>query len=354
MKILFITPKFPPDVGGAAHVFGMLSKNISKKHSVTVATSSEKGFVRRETADNVKVYRLFPYYGKIYQKLVMLPLSFLLVAAFFIMNFRKFDVVESHTVGEVCLFGQFFSKLFRKPLIKHVIDMKTPGFLLRHPLPEFFVCCGDCIKERIEKTGINEGIIETINLPLQKTGHKSFKKSGRFRFVFVGEISKNKGVEDILFVLNRVDGDFEFVFIGDGPLIEELRKKAGKDKRIVVAGKIDNIKILEILKTSDVLVQPSYSDVMPISILEAMMHGNAIIASNIGDIRKNVGSAGFFMSPGDRNMLEYYMKFVLKNNIAKMKKSALRNFDAYIKEDVYGKNVEILERAMKVQAIFNK
>jgi glycosyltransferase involved in cell wall biosynthesis len=85
---------------------------------------------------------------------------------------------------------------------------------------------------------------------------------------------------------------------------------------------------------------------MPISILEAMSSGNAIIASDIGEIKKNVSDAGLFIKPGDTNTLEKHMQKALKNmNI--LKKNAIRNFNAYTKNDVYEQNLNVIKLASR-------
>lgn len=344
MRILFVTPKYPPEMGGAAHVFGLLSKNFAKRnHRVTVLTSGNF-FINSE--ENIKIVRLFPYYGSLIKKLIYLPFALLSVFAFFLLNHRKFDIVESHTVGEICLFSQLFAKVFRKPLVKNIIDMQTPNILIKHPRADVIVCCGECIKKKIVSAGIVEDRVFSLNLPIELSS-KSKKRSGKFTFVFIGEISKNKGVLDVLEVIKNLKEDFRFVFIGNGPLIDELKRTSLEDERVVVKGFLGKKEIFEVLEKSDVLVHPSYADVMPISILEAMMFKNAVIASDIGEIKKNVSDAGLFIGPGDLKFLEKHMKYMLNNNISAMKKAALRNFSAYAKNDVYSDHLKVLEKFIK-------
>lgn len=337
-----VTPKYPPQFGGAAHVFSMIAEHLKEKIDVIILTSTETGFLKAEKRNGIKVIRLFPYFEKLYSKMLMLPLTFLLTLTFFALNFRKFDIVETHTVGELCIFSQFFSKLFRKKLVKHVIDMGTPPFLLKHPRADKYICCGTTIANKFRGIGIDEERIEDIHLPIVRVLGDGVTNKKR-RLAFIGEISKQKGVEDILAVVGNIKDDFELLFIGTGPMQEAL----GSDRRIKYLGRMDHDKVVEILKTTDALIHPTYSDVLPLSILEAMMLGNVIIATDIGEIKKTVGKGGIIIKPGAREALEDAIIYLLKNDLTGMKETAKANFEKYAEEDVYKRNLEVLEKAMK-------
>ena len=347
MRLLIVTPKYPPQFGGAAYVFSLIAEHLKEKINVFVLTSSEKSIIETEKRNGIKVIRLFPYFEKFYIKLLMLPLTFLLTFSFFLLNFRKFDVVETHTVGELCIFSQFFAKIFRKKLVKHVIDMGTPALLLKHPMAEKYICCGQTIANKFRRIGIDEERIEDIHLPIIRAAKEKETNNSKRRFAFIGEISKRKGVHDILSVMANVKDDFEMLFIGTGPLQETVEEISKSDKRLKYLGRLEHDKVIELLKTADALIHPTYSDVLPLSILEAMMLGNAIISTDIGEIKKTVGKSGIIIKPGDREALENAVIYLLKNDLTGMKAAAKENFEKYAEEDVYKRNLEVLEEAMK-------
>ncbi len=346
MRVLFVTPKYPPQFGGAAYVFSLIAENLKNKIDVSVVTSSEK-WPEYGIVNGVRVLRLFPYFEKAYTKLLFLPFTFLLAFAFFLLNFRKFDVVETHTVGELCLFSQFFAKIFRKKLVKHVIDMGTPSFLLKHPMAEKYVCCGKVIADKFRMVGISEERIADVHLPIMRSEKEKKPVNSKRRLAFVGEVSERKGVGDILGMLPAVKDDFELLFIGTGPLQEKLAEAGKADKRIKYLGRLDHNKVIEVLKTTDALIHPTYSDVMPLSILEAMMLGNAIISTDVGEIRKTVGRGGIIIKPGDVKALEDAFIYFLRNDLSGMKETAKANFEKYAEEDVYQMHLKVLEEAMR-------
>jgi len=344
MRLLIVTPKYPPQFGGAAHVFSLIAEHLKRKIEVSVLTSSENGFIQADFINGVRVTRLFPYFGSIMKKLAFLPLTFMLTFSYFLLNARKFDVVETHTVGELCIFSQFFAKLFRKKLVKHVIDMGTPPFLLRHPIAEKYICCGQTIANKFRRIGIGEERIADIHLPVVKVEKGKITSKERKCFTFIGEISKQKGVEDLLDVVKQTKGSFEVLFIGSGPLEKEVRES--HDKRIRYLGHLPHDEVINILKTTDALIHPTYSDVLPLSILEAMMLGNVVVASDIGEIKKTVGKGGIIIRAGDKAALRNAVNFLLENDLTEMKETAKANFEKYAEEDVYGRNLEVLEETL--------
>lgn len=347
MRLLIVTPKYPPQFGGAAYVFSLIAEHLKDKTEVLVLTSSGKRIIETETRNGIKVVRLFPYFEKFYIKLLMLPITFLLTFSFFLLNFRKFDIVETHTVGELSVFSQFFSKIFRKKLVKHVIDMGTPPFLLKHPMAEKYICCGQTIANKFRRIGISDDRITDIHLPIIRSAKEKEPNNTIRRFAFIGEISERKGVHDILAVLSSIKEDFEMLFIGTGPLQEILKERNKSDSRIKYLGLLGHEKVIEILKTTDALLHPTYSDVLPLSILEAMMLGNAILSTDIGEIKKTAGKGGIIIKPGDREALEDAIIYLLKNDLTRMKETAKANFEKYAEEDVYKRNLEVLEEAMR-------
>ncbi len=343
VKVLFVTPKYLPLPGGASHVFSMIAENLVKKYNdeVYVLTSSDKstkGY--NEVHKGVQIKRLFPYFTNKWKKTLFSPIAFLRVFSYFLKNRKKFDIVESHTVGEICLFSQIMAKLFGKKLVKHAIDMHTPKWFLNWPKADVYVNCGSVITDKMVKNGVPRSKIYEINLPIVATGNKDYPKNakGAKIFLFVGELSKNKGVKDLLYVLRYLpkSDDIEFHIVGTGSFQSQIEEIARHDSRIKYHGYKPHEHVINMMKHTDVLVHPSYDDVMPLSILESMMMGNAIIARDVGEIKKIVDGAGTFVKTKEE-LLEAVKSMMEKDPVDK-KKKALKQFQEYSEKDVYEMN----------------
>jgi L-malate glycosyltransferase len=74
---------------------------------------------------------------------------------------------------------------------------------------------------------------------------------------------------------------------GSGPQrwkLEELCNSLGLHDAVAFTGRLDNDQMAELYRRADVLLNPSLVDNMPISLLEAMASGTAIVTTNVGGI----------------------------------------------------------------------
>ncbi|HHT25635.1 MAG TPA: glycosyltransferase family 4 protein [Firmicutes bacterium] len=105
--------------------------------------------------------------------------------------------------------------------------------------------------------------------------------------LMVGRMIAAKGVEDLLTaaqVLVR-QGNYYFALAGAGPDLAGFRQVAqetGLTERVRFLGYRDDIATL--LQCADIFVLPSYSEGMPLTVLEAMAAGKPIVATRVGGI----------------------------------------------------------------------
>jgi glycosyltransferase involved in cell wall biosynthesis len=104
------------------------------------------------------------------------------------------------------------------------------------------------------------------------------------RFLFVGRFSREKGLETLLAAKVRVPG-MVLHLVGDGPLAPMVREAAARDASIKWHGRLDQAGVYKNLRESEALIFPSecYEN-FPMTLLEAMAHSRAVIASRIGAI----------------------------------------------------------------------
>ncbi len=120
------------------------------------------------------------------------------------------------------------------------------------------------------------------------------------KFVVIGRYDKIKGINEINKVLNKINKDFEFHFIGPIPDQDKIVNKNIKYHGLIT----DSNKIKLILNSSDFLVCPSYSEGMPTAVIEAMACRCAIIATDVGAVSVLVDySNGWLIAPKNINEL---------------------------------------------------
>ena len=137
------------------------------------------------------------------------------------------------------------------------------------------------------------------------------------RFLFIGRLSRIKGIQDLVEVFSKIQGEWSLDVLGDGPLMSFLRKRTGElglEKRIVLHGFRDDTD--QWLRNCSCLIFPSYQEGMPLTLARAIQMKVPVIASNISPVREMTGSEVGLLAPGDhkawQQRIEEFMEYGLK------------------------------------------
>ncbi len=140
--------------------------------------------------------------------------------------------------------------------------------------------------ERIHVVGA--GFNSTLFHPPQTA-----KKSGTIQIVYVGKLSRAKGVPWLIKALQRLaGGDWHFHLIGDssGAEKEEILTLAGQlGDKITLHGSLQPAQLAEILKDSHLFILPSFFEGVPLVVLEALACGCRVITTNLPGIKEVFG-----------------------------------------------------------------
>lgn len=126
----------------------------------------------------------------------------------------------------------------------------------------------------------------------------------------VARLAPEKAPADFLAVAAQVPQAC-FVVVGDGPLREELEQQATDN--VVFAGFRDDM--ARVYASLDVLVQPSYREGMPMTILEAMASSVPVVATRVGAAADVIddGVTGLLVPAGDVTRLTAAVKELLSD-----------------------------------------
>ena len=100
--------------------------------------------------------------------------------------------------------------------------------------------------------------------------------------LFAGRLSKEKGVKTLIEICKKLPHDIHLIIIGDGPEVENIKKLESSQNNIHYLGSKNHQQTISLIKGSDVLVQPSFSEGISTTILESMACKTVIVASNVG------------------------------------------------------------------------
>jgi len=126
---------------------------------------------------------------------------------------------------------------------------------------------------------------------------------------YVGRIAYHKGTELLAEAAEIVAAgmsEARFVVVGEGPMVEGLRLRTARGPlagRFIIAGSRSDA--VDVIAASDLLILPSLSEGLPLTLLEAAMTGTAMVASNTGGIPEVVidGETGVLVPVGDSRRL---------------------------------------------------
>jgi glycosyltransferase involved in cell wall biosynthesis len=131
----------------------------------------------------------------------------------------------------------------------------------------------------IETTMVDSSLVES--LPTQR-------ETNSVKILFLSRIVREKGIFEILEafknICKRRDG-IELIIAGDGEDFEELQSRASQIENIRVVGYVEGDEKSRLFEESDIYCLPSYSEGLPVSVLEAMFFGLPIIATRVGGLK---------------------------------------------------------------------
>lgn len=183
-------------------------------------------------------------------------------------------------------------------------------------------------KEYFEQTFGFENVFVINNIVFPPTESASeIKKtthSEPLKLLFMGLVCDNKGIFDLLDVVAKrkknLEGKLE-VYVGGLGEVERMNKLITENRLeniVKPCGWVAGSQKESLLVNCDVCVLPSYIEGVPISILEAMANGKAVIASSVGGIPELVenGKTGILHTPGDKEAIYNAIIYFLENPLA--------------------------------------
>ena len=204
---------------------------------------------------------------------------------------KYFDV---NAVNKKKVIGKFFSRYILK---------NTTGWIANSKM----------IESDLKGHNIKDELIHKIynGIDIDKIRINKFHKNKTF--LVIGRLGEEKKCDQIIRVFSKLSEDLnvKLIFLGDGPLEEDLlkmTKQLNQSHRIFFKGAVKNVR--EYLIASDFYVSASQSEGMSNSLLEAMSLGIPAITSNVSGVNEIVfdNQNGFVFEPNDEKF--FYEKII--------------------------------------------
>ena len=315
MKVLLLTPEYPPIGGGAANACFYLVKEMGKLGvEVDVLTSGTTQNIEKEAGPSGEVIRLPVGKKAIHYWTYPEAIRFTWQARRFI---RKFSHLQTYSIHHA--FFTIPSALVafpwrkRHPYIVAIRGSDVPGFNNRftaihtilRPLTRILwskaaavVSNSQGLRDLAWKTMptldievIPNGIDTQEFYPAGAVGSEDSNRATPFRLLAVNRLIHRKGM-DVLFqalaeLRTEMGEVFDLEIVGEGNLqseLEDLSRRLGISGMVRFEGAISHENLPEVYRRADVFVLPSRAEGMSNALLEAMASGLPAISDSIYNI----------------------------------------------------------------------
>jgi glycosyltransferase involved in cell wall biosynthesis len=151
--------------------------------------------------------------------------------------------------------------------------------------------------------------------------------------LFVGRLSREKGVDLLLAAWKRLRGRLPLKIVGDGPVAGQVAEAVRRLRGVEWLGSQPKDSVLALMKDARALIFPSvWYEGFPMVIAEAYAVGLPVIASDLGSMSSLIdhGRTGLLFGPGDTEALTAQLQWVLANpaDLKRMREGARAEFEA--------------------------
>jgi glycosyltransferase involved in cell wall biosynthesis len=147
--------------------------------------------------------------------------------------------------------------------------------------------------------------------------------------LFVGQLSRRKGVHLVLEAFDRLAGrhsDVQLRIVGDrlqdpayAEGLERQYERYVRDARVVFTGPANRAQVAAELSRCSLLCLPSFYEASPVVVIEAMAAGKPVVATRAGDVDDLLGNgnAGLVVDVGDLDGLTTALETLLSDPAAR-------------------------------------
>lgn len=302
-KILIVGPSSTKSKGGMSTVIGEILEDneLKNKYDISAYESYIDGtkfrvllysiwaifkFIVTGQAKKYDVYHIHAAsYGSTFRKRIYLKI---------IKKYKKKVILHIH----VAEYMVFFDKLSKKKK-RQVIDTLQ--------VADMVIALSNEWKNKFDnKFGLTNCYVLENGINTEKLAPAIVDtKKNQTSFVTLGRLGKRKGTYDLvdaIEIARKKVPNIRCYLAGDGEIDKfcNIIVERGLQNNIEVVGWADFTKKLELLSKVSTVVLPSYNEGLPMSILEGMATGKAIISTTVGAIPEVVKEEnGILIQPGD-------------------------------------------------------
>lgn len=301
MRVLIIGPSPEKSKGGMATVIKEIKDDMemSTKYDVDIFDSYVDGNIAARL-----FYSVFAYFV-------------------FLLTKRNYDVYHIHAASRGSTFRKGYyvrtAKRWGKKVIFHIhggrymefyneISLKKKATVISIlKLSDLVVALSQEWKDKFDQTfGLTNCVVLENGINIERLAPAiTDKKECQNSFVALSRLRKGKGTYDLINAVEiavRTIPNIVVYLAGDGDIsqVQQLVEEKRLSDNIIAVGWVNFEKKLDLLKRVATVVLPSYNEGLPMSILEGMACGKAIVSTKVGAIPEVIKEDnGILVEAGD-------------------------------------------------------
>lgn len=212
---------------------------------------------------------------------------------------RKIEViVQIHSADPSSIFTK---RTFFKKIIISIINKSVDALVL----------LSSSILSYISNQGVTSKLFVVPNFTEMHFSRTDFENKiasekltmSRINFLYIGNIQKEKGVFDLISAFRQASITSSQLVIA-GKWVNDIDKKLLEEQikitpNLSYVGFVTGQEKEDILRWSQVIILPSYTEGLPVSLIEGITFGDYVIATQVGGIPEFFDSCGDILHPGD-------------------------------------------------------
>lgn len=335
-RILIFVAFFWPHIGGSEEKVRELSQRlVQRHHQVDILTCNTENKPAYEELGGVNVYRI-PCW-KLLDSTYPVPRPSLKGLRILVkLLHQKYDIVITQTrFFPTSFLGLVFARIARIPLlhvehgtmhsvvtskatdaVSRLYDHTVGSLLIR--LADLNIGISQASCEFLEHLGAGKIQLayNGIDTATYRKGNSDYRQqlgipNHAILITFVGRLIYAKGAQDLIAALPKIRETAphaRLLIVGDGPYRSHLQKLArqnGSAGHVIFSGRKSQKEVVRILSATDIYCNPSYSEGLPTTVMEAANLGLPTVATNVGGTKEVIenGLSGLLVSPGQVNEL---------------------------------------------------
>lgn len=221
-----------------------------------------------------------------------------------------------------------------------------------------FMTVSESTKQDLISWGIPKANITVVHNGVSVPEIKIPPKETKKTLIYLGSLSKDKGIEDALRVFSLLNkrGDFQFWVVGKSDpryldLLKKQVKKLGLERKVKFWGFISEEKKYKLLARAHVLVNPSIREGWGLVVIEAASMGTPTVAFDVPGLRDSIvdGKTGVLDKRGTIETMTKEIIDLINNSerYQKMQDEAFKWSKNFSWQDSSKKSLDLLHSIVK-------